>query len=134
MFPSQSKKFPANKKEFYPYRNKTVFKIDKAIPEGLSFPKLRFVNAKEVEKLEEYGPSSENDFFYFIPPHSLFYVQRLKITAYCPFNFNEFPFDSHECELSFGLASTGIGHFILLQPNVRNGNASTSITESKTHS
>ena len=84
--------------------------------------------------MEEYGPSSENDFFYFRPPHELFYVQRLKITTYCPFNFNEFPFDSHQCELSFGLASTAIGHFILLQPIVTNGDVSANSTESKTHS
>ena len=77
----------------YSFRNETkiekVYKIDKGIPEELSFPKLRFVNVKEVESLEEYGPSSKNYFFFFKPPHSLFYVQRLKITTYCPFNFNK---------------------------------------------
>ena len=57
--------------------------MDREIPKELLFPKLRFKNVKEIEQLYEYGPNSDHDFFYSLPPHGLMYVERLKITVYC---------------------------------------------------
>ena len=99
--------------------------MDREIPKELLFPKLRFKNVKEIEQLYEYGPSSDHDFFYSRPPHGLIYVERLKITVYCPFEFNNFPFDVHQCNLSFGLSSSGAGAFTLSQPNVKYGSIQT---------
>ena len=103
--------------------------MDKEIPKDLTFPKLRFKNVKEVKKLDEYGPPPDNDCFFLRYPHELVYVERLKITTYCAFNFRSFPFDKHHCDLSFGLSSSHIGIFELLQTQIRHKNISTMSVE-----
>ena len=99
--------------------------MDREIPKDLSFPKLRFKNVKEVKKLDEFGPPPDNDFFYFVYPGHLFYVERLKITTYCPFDFTTFPFDTHQCNLTFGLSSSHYGDYKLLLTNITHENIST---------
>ena len=103
--------------------------MDKEIPKDLTFPKLRFKNVKEVKKLDEYGPPPDNDCFFLRYPHQLVYVERLKITTYCAFNFRSFPFDKHHCDLSFGLSSSHIGVFELLKTQIRHKNISTKSVE-----
>ena len=103
--------------------------MDKEVPEDLTFPKLRFKNVKEVKKLDEYGPPPDNDCFFLRYPHELVYVERLKITTYCAFNFRSFPFDKHHCDLSFGLSSSHIGIFELLKTQIRHKNISTKSVE-----
>ena len=66
------------------------------------FPRLRWLNAKEIGIAKEYGISHEGDDFYLIHPHELAYVERGRITIYCSFDFSEFPFDSHTCDLNMG--------------------------------
>ena len=66
------------------------------------FPRLRWLNAKEIGIAKEYGISHEGDDFYLIYPHELAYVERGRITVYCSFDFSEFPFDSHTCDLNMG--------------------------------
>ena len=91
----------------------------------MTFPKLRFKNVKEVGHIKEFGPAEENVFFWIGYPHFLFYAERLKITSYCPFDFKDFPFDSHECSVSFGVSSSDINSFLLMQPNISYGDIST---------
>ena len=33
------------------------------------------------------------------------YQERLKITIYCSFDFGDFPFDSHQCDLNIGVSN-----------------------------
>ena len=73
---------------------------------GYHFPKLRFLNAKEVTVVKEYGLSGEDGDFYLHYPHELAYVERGKITIYCAFDFRDFPFDSHQCNLTMGIHIT----------------------------
>ena len=89
------------------------YKMDKGIPEDLTFPKLRFKNVKEVNLVREFGPPPDRDFFWAKSPHALYYNERLIITAYCPFDFSHFPFDSHHCSLNFGLSSSSFHEYNL---------------------
>ena len=40
--------------------------------------------------------------------HNLEYYETLKITSYCSFEFSNFPFDGHKCELIFGSGGGGV--------------------------
>ena len=89
------------------------------------FPKLRVHRAKEVVPVREYGPSNDADFFWHAYPNLLQYQERLKITIYCSFEFENFPFDSHECDFIFGLASYIDKTASLLPTNIKFGDTTT---------
>ena len=55
---------------------------------------------------------------YYMNGPSVTYAERLKITFYCPFEFEDFPFDSHHCGLTFGLSNSDINSFKLMPTNL----------------
>ena len=57
------------------------------------------------------------------------YAERLKITFYCPFEFENFPFDSHYCSLNFGLSNSDINSFKLMPTNLTHEQYSTISTK-----
>ena len=60
-----------------------------------------------------------------VPNPLVTYVERLKITFYCSFEFENFPFDSHHCGLNFGLSNSDINSFKLMPTNLTYENFST---------
>ena len=91
------------------------------------FPKLRVQNSKEVVPVKEYGPNNDVEFYWHAYPNLLQYQERLKVTVYCPFDFTNFPFDNHQCNLNFGLTSYVTTTASLLPLIISYGGISTSL-------
>ena len=89
------------------------------------FLKLRVQNSKEVVPDKEYGPKTDVEYYWFGYPNLLQYQERLKITVYCPFDFANFPFDNHQCDLNFGSVSWVAERVTLLPLTISYGNVST---------
>ena len=69
-------------------------------------PTLKILAAKSIQRTRNYG-AKDQDYFWFLYPNSIIeYQQALKVTIYCSFNFQSFPFDNHICDVKFG----GIGN------------------------
>ena len=69
------------------------------------FPKLRVKDDKEITSGIEFGPDNGRDFFWIHEDGKVMYQERLKITIYCSFDFGDFPFDSHQCDLNIGVSN-----------------------------
>ena len=80
-------------------------KVDANQSKEIFFPKLRIWNDKEVASGIEYGPDHGSDYFWVHHNGKMMYQERLKITVYCPFDFGNFPFDSHQCDLNIGVSN-----------------------------
>ena len=63
-------------------------------------PRITFLNALSVEKNQ--GVGYENLHEYFARPNNeLFMVETIKIIFSCEFKFATFPFDKHDCNLTY---------------------------------
>ena len=62
-------------------------------------------DAKTVTRTRKYGPL-EHDFFWFKYPHRFEYQQAFKVEIYCALEFIAYPFDSQECNFTFGSSVT----------------------------
>ena len=91
----------------------------------MPFPKLRVQNSKEVVHDKEYGPKTDAEYYWFGYPNLLQYQERLKITVYCSFAFENFPFDNHQCDLNFGSVSWVAERVTLLPLTIFYGNDTT---------
>jgi hypothetical protein len=69
------------------------------------FPTLQVNDAKTVTRTRKYGPM-EHDFFWFKYPHQFEYQQAFKVEIYCTLEFIAYPFDSQECNFTFGSSIT----------------------------
>ena len=69
--------------------------------EHLFFPSLRFFKVKSIDKQSNYG-ARKTKYYWIGHPHQFEYREILKVTPYCNFKFEDFPFDEHECDLNFG--------------------------------
>ena len=49
-----------------------------------------------------YGGTKSSTNMYYNGNQSFYYVEKFLITIGCPFEFNLFPFDSQECNLTYG--------------------------------
>ena len=67
------------------------------------FPTLRFQNEKDVAMKPKFGPKQDETYYWMKYPHHLEYKNTKKITIYCSFDFSTFPFDSHMCNLTYGI-------------------------------
>ena len=47
----------------------------------------------------------DEKYFWMKHPHFFEFRRKMKVTIYCSFDFSTFPFDSHECNLSYGLVN-----------------------------
>ena len=75
--------------------------IDNKIKQHIFFPSLRFFNVKSIDKQSNYG-ARKTKYYWIGHPHQFEYREILKVTPYCNFKFEDFPFDEHECDLNFG--------------------------------
>ena len=72
--------------------------------EKIFFPTSKFQNEKDVNLKHEFSSKQNNEkYFWMKYPHFLEYRRKVKITIYCSFDFSTFPFDSHECNFSYGM-------------------------------
>ena len=71
--------------------------------EKIFFPTLKFQNEKHMTQKVNFGPKQDETYYWMKYPHHLEYKNTKKITIYCSFDFSTFPFDSHECNLSYGM-------------------------------
>ena len=68
-------------------------------------PNIGFGHLLMLEKIEGIGGgmnSHSSDYFYSSIHNKLVYGVPLQLTFSCPFDFTEFPFDSHECPIEVG--------------------------------
>ena len=82
-------------------------------------------NAKEIKKLLNYGRNDNADYIWFGQPNLLEYRERLKLTIYCPFNFENYPFDSHHCNINLGSLDFSELHIKLMPLTVTHEQKST---------
>ena len=54
-----------------------------------------------MHKTRKFGPTEKDYFWLRVPNSRLEYQQAIKVTLYCTFNFESFPFDSNYCDFSF---------------------------------
>ena len=78
------------------------------------FPQLKMMNAKQVTREMHFG-AKDLDYYWFQRPHHFEYQQTLRITIYCSFDFKDFPFDSHDCNINYGSSVLSI-NLIQLKP------------------
>lgn len=64
-------------------------------------PVMKIDSLSGMIKQERYGPI-DKDYYWFSMPHMLEIQQNYRVTIYCNFNFEKFPFDSQECDLRIG--------------------------------
>ena len=85
------------------------------------FPTLQISEAKTFTRTRHYGPN-DFDYFWFLLPkirkdqqstQMLEFRQALKITIYCNFAFDTFPFDSNECDFTFGSLEQNTKYLLL---------------------
>ena len=68
-------------------------------------PNIGFGHLLMLEKIEGIGGgmnSKSSVYSYSSFNNHLVYGVPLQLTFSCPFDFTEFPFDSHECPMEFG--------------------------------
>ena len=109
------------------FRNTKWYKISEDEAKEMFFPDLRIHKAKEVISDKVIGQNNDFNYFWFGPPNKLQYQQRLKVTIYCSLDFKSFPFDSHQCDLNFGLKDHVISTATLLPLIISYGDVSTSL-------
>ena len=89
--------------EFY---REFVFIDDEAV-KIVFYPKFDFANLMAKEKYEigtgqpvlgYLGNHSDTSTY---PIQSMAYFEKMQLTFYCPFHFESFPFDSHECNVTY---------------------------------
>ena len=62
---------------------------------------FKFENLLKYEQTKGYGGTGTSSFWFF-RDQSLEYEEEFHLTISCPFHFEKFPFDSHECSIYFG--------------------------------
>ena len=82
-------------------------------------------NAKEIKKLLNYGRNDNADYIWFGQPNLLEYRERLKLTIYCSFTFENYPFDSHHCNINLGSLDFSELHIKLMPLTVTHEHKST---------
>ena len=107
------------------FRQTKWYKIHENESRERFFPKLRVQNSKEVVQDKEIGTKNDVEYYWFGYPNLHQYQERLKITVYCSFDFANFPFDNHQCDLNFGFIGYSSQTAILLPLIIFHGNEST---------
>ena len=83
------------------------------------FPTLKFKNEKYANLKLKFSPKKDEDYYWMEYPHQLDYRRNAKITIYCSFDFSTFPFDSHECNLSYGMIFFSKNHIDMMPSTVK---------------
>ena len=71
--------------------------------QAIYFPTLKFQNEKYVNLKHKFSSRKDESYYWMVHPHHLEFRMNTKIAIYCSFDFSTFPFDSHECNLSYGM-------------------------------
>ena len=82
-------------------------------------PTLTFLKVIEAESILSYGKTSPGLFDFWLQrknnqSHMMFY-QAVKVKFTCHFDFEHYPFDSHECHLDFGLLQNTFNESIIME-------------------
>ena len=73
--------------------------------EKIFFPTLKFQNEKHMNLKHKFSAKKVETYYWMRYPHTLYHKKNAKMTIYCFFDFSTFPFDSHECNLTYGMNS-----------------------------
>ena len=71
--------------------------------QAIYFPTLKFQNEKYVNLKHKFSSRKDESYYWMVHPHHLEFTKNAKIAIYCSFDFSTFPFDSHECDLLYGM-------------------------------
>ena len=88
-------------------------------------PQLKIKNTKETINKEQVGPGQSDVTFLFgfdgmrHMENYLEYQQSLKVTLYCAFAFNHYPFDTNHCNLEYGPASHFMDSVVMRPTRIR---------------
>ena len=63
-------------------------------------PTLQINQAKTIQRTMNFGPTEKDYLWYDNDKSLLDYKQTLKVTIYCTFDFESYPFDSNFCDLT----------------------------------
>ena len=77
------------------------YQLDENDKSQIYSPALQIINGKNLQKTRKFGPTEKDYFWLRVPNSRLEYQQAIKVTLYCIFNFESFPFDSNQCDFSF---------------------------------
>lgn len=78
---------------------------------NLFIPRMKILKTRKVENIKLLGSGQSDITIIFgfdgrnYHDHYLEYQQNLKLTLYCPFEFQEYPFDDNYCDFDYGPAS-----------------------------
>ena len=99
-------------------------------------PIIEFGNLIHYEKKEVYGGTKPFIFWYFgnvSPDITVVYGEGLQLTFSCKFEFNDFPFDSHECPMEYGDKKYQSMNIKMNSSHIIYGNLSNKIGEHPIH-
>ena len=65
-------------------------------------PSLEFENVLQYQSTQAYGASFKFSLWYNKENGTLEYEEEIQLSLLCPFEFSDFPFDSHECYVEYG--------------------------------
>ena len=91
--------------------------LDSSIGAEIFFPAMKKLRVKSILKQQLYGPTSSN-YFWFRYPHHFEYLETLKVEFYCSFDFKDFPFDRHQCDINFGSSGVSTNYLKLLPSKI----------------
>ena len=67
-----------------------------------------FRKVVSTEILPTWGRDTPFSMWFHSETHFVEYIQRIKVTFTCDFNFKNYPFDKHDCMMDFGTPSQEI--------------------------
>ena len=85
--------------------------------EQIFTPTLKVANTKSVAWFETYG-AADYKYFWFKRPHHFEFRSSFRVDLYCTFEFNQFPFDSHQCDFFIGGYSLSVLYQTITPPTV----------------
>ena len=91
--------------------------LDSSIGAEIFFPAIKKLGVKNIQHQRLYGPTT-NNYFWFQYPHHFEYLETLKVEFYCSFDFKDFPFDQHQCDINFGSSGVSTAYLKLLPTKI----------------
>ena len=79
--------------------------IDKETRLSLWLPVIIFSNLMKLEQTKTVGAEPGGMMWYIHDSKSLAYAEQIQLKFSCAMSFKNFPFDSHNCNLSYGTIS-----------------------------
>ena len=83
------------------FRNRYII-IDEKTGKIIWRPILDFEKNMNYEATKVFGASRDGTLFCYPATNLFAYAEAFQVKFSCPFNFETFPFDSHECCLTYG--------------------------------